>query len=198
MALTLTTPNTVLGALTPTTGAARIATNVVAVLLGSAVLWVSAKVQVPFYPVQMTLQTLAIALIAAAYGWKLGLATMLLYLAEGALGLPVFAGTPERGIGLAYMMGPTAGYLVGFVLSTVLVGFVADRQGDKSFFKMLAAMLAGGAIVLGLGFAYLATIIGVEKAWAGGVVPFLLGDALKIAIAALIVVGAQQVLGRRA
>jgi biotin transport system substrate-specific component len=197
MALTLTTPNTVLGALTPSTGAARIATNVVAVLLGSAVLWASAKVQVPFYPVQMTLQTLAIALIAAAYGWKLGLATMLLYLAEGAVGLPVFAGTPERGIGLAYMMGPTAGYLVGFVLSTALVGFVADRGGDKSFFRMLAAMLAGGAIVLGLGFAYLATIIGVEKAWIGGVVPFLLGDALKITIAALVVVGAQHVLGKR-
>jgi len=198
MALSLTTPNTVLGALVRSTGAARIATNVGAVLLGSAVLWASAKVQVPFYPVQMTLQTLAIALIAAAYGWRLGLATMLLYLAEGAIGLPVFAGTPERGIGLAYMMGPTAGYLVGFVLSTVLVGWVAERGGDKSFVRMLAAMLAGGALVLGLGFAYLATIIGVEKAWAGGVVTFLLGDALKIAIAALIVVGARQVLGKRA
>lgn len=194
MASTLTTPNTVLGALLPNTAAARLTANIAAVVLGSVVLWVSAKVQVPFYPVQMTLQTLAIALIAAAYGWRLGLATMLLYLAEGAMGLPVFAGTPERGLGLAYMMGPTAGYLVGFVAATVLVGFVAERGGDKSFVKLLAAMLAGGAIVLGLGFAYLATIIGADKAWAGGVVPFLLGDALKITIAALLVAGTRRLL----
>lgn len=194
MASTLTTSSTVLGLLTPKAATARTATNIAAVLLGSLVLTLSAKVQVPFYPVPMTLQTLAIALLAAAYGFRLGLATILVYLAQGAIGLPVFSGTPERGIGLAYMFGPTAGYLLGFVLATMLVGWVAERGGDRSLVRMLAAMFAGGAIVLGLGFLWLAPMIGVEKAWAGGVVPFLLGDALKLAIAALAVVGARRLL----
>ena len=94
-------------------------------LAGTGLLWASAKVQVPFYPVPMTFQTAVVLLIGIAYGARLGAATMLLYLAEGAIGLPVFAGTPARGIGLAYMMGPTGGYLVSYVLAAALVGWVA-------------------------------------------------------------------------
>ncbi|MDH5749223.1 MAG: biotin transporter BioY, partial [Rhodospirillales bacterium] len=89
---------------------------------GSLLLILSAKISIPFWPVPMTMQTFAVLVIGMAYGPRLGLATVLLYLAEGAFGMPVFAGTPEKGIGLAYMMGPTGGYLVGFAVSAFLVG----------------------------------------------------------------------------
>jgi biotin transport system substrate-specific component len=184
MAATMTTGNTILGGLLPKEGMARLLANIAAVVAGSLLLWASAKIQVPFYPVPMTLQTLAIMLIAACYGWRLGLATVLLYLAEGAINWPVFSGTPDRGIGLAYMMGPTGGYLVGWLIATALVGWFAERGADKSAFRLFAVMLPAGVIILAVGFAWLATLIGVEAAWAGGVVPFLLGDLLKIAIAA--------------
>src|SRR5256885_9623717 len=94
-------------------------------VLGSLALTLSAKLQVPFYPVPMTMQSLVVLLIGLAFGWRLGTATVLLYLAEGLAGLPVFAGTPEKGIGLAYMMGPTGGYLVGFVLAAAFLGWLA-------------------------------------------------------------------------
>src|SRR5690349_16484491 len=89
---------------------------------GSLVLWASAKLQVPFYPVPMTFQSLVVLAIGMAFGWRIGAATVALYLIEGAAGLPVFAGTPERGIGLAYMVGPTGGYLLGYLLAATLVG----------------------------------------------------------------------------
>ena len=101
------------------------------VLAGSVLLWISAKVQVPFWPVPMTLQTLAVLGLAAALGRRLGVAAVVLYLMEGALGLPVFAGTPEKGIGLAYMAGPTGGYLAGFVLAAFIVGTLAERGLTK-------------------------------------------------------------------
>ena len=97
-------------------------------LFGSLLLWVSAKVQVPFYPVPMTFQGAVVLLIGLAYGPRLAAATLLLYLAEGAVGLPVFAGTPERGIGLAYMVGPTGGYLAGFLAAAVIAGWTAERS----------------------------------------------------------------------
>ena len=99
-----------------------LARNVALAVAGSIALWVSAKVQIPFLPVPMTLQTLVVLIIGMAYGWRLGAATVALYLAQGAVGLPVFAGTPEKGIGLAYMIGPTGGYLVGFLLAAMAVG----------------------------------------------------------------------------
>ncbi|MEX0859675.1 MAG: biotin transporter BioY [Cucumibacter sp.] len=171
----------------PASGAARWAVWVVLAIAGSLILWASAKVQVPFYPVPMTLQTLAIMVIAAAYGWRLGLATILLYLAEGAFGLPVFSGTPERGIGLAYMLGPTAGYLAGFIVEVVIVGWFAERGAVRSPLALFPVMLVAAALVLALGFAYLSTLIGVEAAWNGGVVPFLLGDLVKVAVASLLI-----------
>jgi biotin transport system substrate-specific component len=196
MAATMTTPNTVLSAVLPKEGTAKLVANVLAVVVGSLILWAAAKVQVPFYPVPMTLTTLAIMLIGACYGWRLGLATVALYLLEGALGLPVFSGTPERGIGIAYMMGPTGGYLVGYLAAVAIVGWFAEHGADKSPLRMFVAMLAAGIVLLALGYAWLATLIGPEAAWVGGVLPFLLGDLLKVAIAALAVPAGNRLLRR--
>jgi biotin transport system substrate-specific component len=187
MAATITAPTTVLGALLPREGTARLLANAIAVVAGSLLLWAAAKIQVPFWPVPMNLTTLVIMLIGATYGWKLGLATVALYLAEGAFGLPVFSGTPERGIGLAYMVGPTGGYLVGYLVAVGIVGWFAERGFDRSSFKLFGAMLAADIVLLALGFAWLASLVGVEGAWIGGVMPFLLGDLFKVVIAALAV-----------
>jgi biotin transport system substrate-specific component len=196
MAATMTTPNTVLAAVLPREGTARIVANVIAVVAGSLVLWAAAKIQVPFFPVPMTLTTLAIMLIGATYGWRLGLATVALYLLEGAFGLPVFSGTPERGIGLAYMMGPTGGYLVGYLAAIFIVGWFAERGADKSAIRLFGVMLVADAVILALGYIWLASLIGAEAAWTGGVAPFLLGDLLKVAIAALAVPAGNRLLGR--
>jgi len=102
--------------------------------IGTLLMAISAKINVPFYPVPMTMQTFVVLSIGMAYGWRLGGATLLLYLAEGAMGLPVFAGTPEKGIGLAYMMGPTGGYLIGFVLAATIVGYLGERGWDRNVF----------------------------------------------------------------
>lgn len=157
---------------------------------GSILLWVSAKVKVPFYPVPMTLQTLALFLIAATYGSRLAVATVGLYLLEGAIGLPVFAGTPEKGLGLAYMVGPTGGYLAGYLVAAALVGYASERDWGRRLFGLGAAMLAGEIAILGLGFVWLATLIGAEKAFAAGVAPFLFADAIKVALAAGLVTAA--------
>src|SRR5882724_2427393 len=122
-----------------------------AVVLGVCVLTLSAKIQVPFWPVPMTLQTLAVLMLAMGYGARLGAATVVAYLIAGAAGLPVFAGTPERGIGLAYMMGPTGGFLVGFVLAAWLAGVLAERGWDRSFLKCAAAMLIGHVVIFAAG-----------------------------------------------
>ena len=123
-------PITFADLLWPARGASRPLRALLLALLGSALLTISAKLEVPFYPVPMTMQTLVVLLLGMAYGARLGAATVLLYLAEGAVGLPVFAGTPERGIGIAYMMGPTGGYLVGFVLSAAITGWLTERRRD--------------------------------------------------------------------
>ena len=102
----------------------NISKKILFVMFGTLLLTLSAKIKVPFYPVPMTMQTFVVVLIGIALGWKLGLATVFAYLFEGAVGLPVFAGTPEKGIGISYMMGPTGGYLLGFILSVFIAGFV--------------------------------------------------------------------------
>ncbi len=159
--------------------------NIVLAIAGSMVLTLSAKMQIPFWPVPMTMQTYAVLVIAMAFGPRLGTATILLYLAEGAMGLPVFAGTPEKGIGLAYMAGPTGGYLAGFVAAGALVGFLTTRGWDRSILTTFLAMTLGTATIFLLGYGWLATLIGAEKAWLFGVQPFLLAAALKIALAAV-------------
>ena len=163
---------------------------------GTVLLTVSAKIQVPFYPVPMTMQTFAVLVIGMAYGWKLGGATLLLYLAEGAVGLPVFAGTPEKGIGLAYMAGPTGGYLVGFVLAAGIAGWLGKKGWDRSIPMTLAAMIIGTVIIFVPGYAWLAALIGSEKAWAFGVLPFLWGEVFKIALAAAVLPGAWKLIAK--
>jgi biotin transport system substrate-specific component len=171
---------------------------VVLALIGSAVLWASAKIQVPFYPVPMTLQTLAVLGLGMAYGWRLAFATLLLYLAQGAFGLPVFAGTPEKGIGLAYMMGPTGGYLLGFLLAATLCGWLAERGWDRNVATTALAMLLGNIVIYVPGLLWLGALVGWDKPvleW--GLTPFLAGDATKLVLAALILPGLWTLLGRK-
>ena len=187
------------GRVLPASGLPRWLTMGVLAVLGTLILWASAKIQVPFWPVPMTLQTLAVAGIAAACGLRLGLATILLYLAEGAIGLPVFAGTPERGLGLLYMMGPTGGYLLGYAAMAAIIGWAAERGALMRPLVLFAAMLAADALMLFLGFSWLACGvpgIGAEKAFSAGVAPFLLGDLVKMALAAALVPAAGRLLRR--
>ncbi len=146
--------------------------DVLLALVGTLLLTISAKIQIPFWPVPMTMQTYVVLVLGMAYGWRLAGATMLLYVAQGAFGLPVFAGTPEKGLGLSYMMGPTGGYLLGFVAAAVVMGWLAERGFDRSFTRAAFAMTIGHAIVFAFGFAWLASLIGANKAWIGGVAPF--------------------------
>ena len=162
-----------------------LARNVALAVAGSIALWVSAKVQIPFLPVPMTLQTLVVLIIGMAYGWRLGAATVALYLAQGAVGLPVFAGTPEKGIGLAYMIGPTGGYLVGFLLAAMAVGYLAERGWDRNIFTTAGAMLIGNALIYIPGLFWLGSLIGWDKAIQFGIQPFLLADLFKLVLAAL-------------
>ena len=182
----LTTQSTIAGSLWPEQTANRWLRAVILAVLGTALLWLSAKVKVDIGPVPVTVQTLVILSLGAAYGWRLGAATLMLYLAEGAAGLPVFAGTPEKGIGLAYMAGPTGGYLLGFVLAAAVIGYFAERGLDRNPFKMFAAMLLATAVIYLPGLAWLATLIGGEKAIQFGLMPFIWADLIKAALAAAI------------
>ena len=163
-----------------------IARSVLLAVVGSLLMWVSAKVQVPFYPVPMTMQTFVALGIGAAYGWRLGGATIMLYLIEGAAGLPVFAGTPEKGIGLAYMMGPTGGYLVGFVIAAMIVGWLAERGFDRNPVSTFGIMLLGTIAIFVPGLIWLSALIGVGKAIQFGLMPFIWAGLFKTALAAAV------------
>ena len=154
-------------------------------LAGSVLLTLSAKLKVPFHPVPMTMQTMVVLVLGVAYGSRLGTATVALYLIQGAIGLPVFADTPERGIGLAYMAGPTGGYLAGFLVAAWFAGMV----GQGGVGRMAAAMLGGHAIIFAFGLAWLAAAIGPEKAWLLGAAPFLLATLLKSALGVALLAG---------
>ncbi|MGF7008201.1 biotin transporter BioY [Aminobacter sp. BE322] len=160
--------------------------DVVAVIAGSLLLTLSAKVQVPFYPVPMTMQTLVVIGLGLALGPVRGAAAVALYLAEGALGLPVFAGTPEKGIGLAYMMGPTGGYLLGYIFAALLAGWLAERGWDRNVFTAMAAALLAGAVIYIPGLFWLGSVIGWDKpVLALGLFPFIPGDIMKAVLAAV-------------
>ncbi|WP_235830099.1 biotin transporter BioY [Algihabitans albus] len=147
-------------------------------LAGSLLLTISAKIQVPFWPVPMTLQTGVVLALGAALGWRLAGAGVLTYLLQGAVGLPVFAG----GAGFAYMTGPTGGYLLGFLVAALVVGRLAERGWDRSLLGSFAAMLLGNSLLFLCGVGYLAALIGVEQAISVGLLPFLAGEVLKIAL----------------
>jgi len=151
---------------------------------GSLLLTMSAKINVPFYPVPMTMQTFTVIVIGAAFGWRLGAATVLFYLAQGAAGFPVFAGTPEKGIGLAYMAGPTGGYLLGFVAGAVVAGWLAERGWSHSIVLLTLAMFLAHAVIFAFGTAWLGALIGYKNAWLAGVAPFYLATAFKTLLAA--------------
>ncbi|WP_339639214.1 biotin transporter BioY [uncultured Sulfitobacter sp.] len=161
-------------------------------LFGATAITIAAKVQIPFWPVPMTLHTFAIFLLSALLGPRLGVAAMLSYLGAGAMGLPVFSGSPERGIGLAYLAGPTGGYLFGYLVASGLVGWFAKGQG---WLGCLTVMLAALGVVYGAGLAWLALYVPRSTLLAAGLTPFLLGDLLKVALAATAVSGANQFKG---
>ncbi|WP_109095658.1 biotin transporter BioY [Azospirillum sp. TSH64] len=183
-------PVSLLGTLVPQGGLAKMA---MAALFGSVLMAVSAKVQVPFYPVPMTLQSMVVMLLGMAYGSRLAVATVLLYLAEGLAGLPVFAGA---GAGPAYMMGPTAGYLVGFVLAAGVIGLLAERGWDRSPAKAVAAMALGHAMLFVPGVAWLSLLFGVDKALAAGLWPFWAATLLKTALGAVLMQAAWKIVAR--
>lgn len=196
MATSVTAGSLISGAI-PEKGAARLATQLLLAVIGSVLLALSAKAKVVLGPVDLSLQSLVVLLIAASYGSRLGVATLLLYMLEGALGYPVFQSTPEKGIGLAYMMGSTGGYLAGFVVMAAIVGFAADRGWDRNPLKLFGAMLVAEIVMMAMGFGWLAALIGVEKSWQFGVAPFILPDLIKVALAAALVPAVWALLPKR-
>ena len=154
-------------------------------LIGSVILAISSKIKVPFYPVPMTMQTMVVLMIGIAFGWKLGLATISLYLFEGLIGLPVFSVTPEKGIGLIYFTGPTMGYLIGFLVTVYISGkFFYDDNLIKNFFKLFFAT----SFIYILGMVWLGSLIGWDKPiFQLGAQPFLLAELFKILIATLLI-----------
>ena len=170
--------------------------TVILIALGTALLTLSAKINLPLPFVPMTLQTLVVLVIGAAYGWRLGGTTVIVYLAEGAIGLPVFAGPVG---GLAPLLGPTAGYLVGFVAAVVVTGWLSERGWDRSVPLLFVAMGAGHIIILAAGFAWLAfgMKLGFEKAWLVGIAPFIAASVIKNALGAALVPAIRRTLDRR-
>lgn len=187
--------------MTPTLSAAilgreTLAKRVLMVLGGSLLIALAARVSVPMVPVPMTLQTLAILVVGLTYGARMGAATLAAYLAEGAAGLPVFAGGHA---GIVYMGGPTGGFLVGFVLMAWLAGIASDRGWTRGFLGAMLTALAVSALLYLPGLAWPATMMGttVPELLSGWMLPFLAGDAVKALLAALIVTGGWAALGAR-
>ena len=179
------------------------------IFLGSIILTISAKIKVPFYPVPMTMQTFVVVLIGVTLGWKLGLATVFAYLFEGAIGIPVFAGTPEKGLGVAYLMGPTGGYLFGFLVATYVAGsfkydncfdsqkfklakenlpfFLALRSAITLPYKNIIKLIFSVSFIYIFGLLWLGFLIGWDKPiFQLGAYPFLLSELFKMLILAYI------------
>ncbi len=157
--------------------------NIILALFGTLLLAISSKVQVPFWPVPMTMQTFVIFLIGMTYGVRLSFATVALYLFEGAAGLPVFA----SGGGIAYLIGPTAGYLYGMLLASVVISYLANLGFSKTYFKAVISLVTGSIIIFSIGIIYLGSIIGYHKAIAAGLLPFIPSELFKIALAAALI-----------
>ena len=157
--------------------------NIILILFGTLLLAFSSKIQVPFWPVPMTMQTFVVLIIAMAYGWKLSFLTLIAYLIEGALGLPVFA----KGGGLLYLTGPTAGYLYGMTIAAAVIGYFADLGYGKSIIKCIMPLMLGTIIIFIFGIGYLSSIIGFEKAIVAGLLPFIPSELFKIALAVFII-----------
>lgn len=150
------------------------------VFIGSIVLTISAKIKIPFYPIPMTMQTFVVIFLGISFGYKIGVATVSLYLFEGIIGLPVFSNSPEKGVGLVYFMGPTMGYLIGFIFATFIAGYMNLK--DNIFLVFIKLSLSVSVIYI-FGILWLGTIIGWDKPiFEIGVAPFLLAEIFKIGL----------------
>ena len=180
----------------PSEGTALRVKQAMMVVLGIMALAILAKVKIPMWPVPITMGTFAVLTIGATYGPRLGLTTILGYMIIGALGFDVFAGSSAEAYGLTYMMGGTGGYLVGYVLATLALGWAARAGWDRSVLMMAFAMLLGNVLIYVPGVAWLGVLYGFDQpilAW--GLTPFLIGDALKLVLAALLVPAVWKMLG---
>ena len=158
----------------------KILKSILIIFLGSIALTISAKVKIPFYPVPMTMQTFVVLLMGVTFGWKIGVATISLYLFEGVIGLPVFAGTPEKGVGLIYFTGPTMGYLIGFLFATFIAGYLNFKT--NIFFIFIKLILSVSVIYI-FGILWLGSLIGWDKPLLQlGVTPFLLAELFKVSL----------------
>jgi biotin transport system substrate-specific component len=162
----------------------RIIKFLFAIVLGSIALTISAKIKIPFYPVPMTMQTFVVLFLGLSLGYKIGLASVSLYLFEGIMGLPVFSNSPEKGVGLVYFTGPTMGYLIGFLTASFLTSKISSKD---SFFSVLSKLIIATSTIYILGLLWLGMLIGWDKPiFALGVKPFLLAEIFKVVILALI------------
>lgn len=211
MAETMTTPNTVLGALLPEARSMRLATQVGAVILGTVALTIASKIQVPVWPVAITVQSMVVAIIGGVMGWRLGLATLVLYIAQGLTGLPVFS----RGGGIEYVFSPSFGFILGWVPMVVIAGLVAEKARGR-IVPLALGMIVADAVSFVFGFAWLLVVANMivssggelpkwlaggdllTVAWNGAVQPFIVWDLLKMVFAALTVAGALSLLRRKA
>ena len=162
----------------------RMVKSILIIILGSIALTISAKIKIPFYPVPMTMQTFVVLFLGVSLGYKIGLASVGLYLFEGILGLPVFSNSPEKGVGLIYFTGPTMGYLIGFLTA----GYLASKVNSKdSFLIVLTKLTIATSTIYILGLLWLGTLIGWDKPIiALGAQPFLLAEVFKLLLLALI------------
>ena len=162
----------------------KIIKSLLAIVLGSIALTISAKIKIPFYPVPMTMQTFVVLFLGISLGYKIGLATIGLYLLEGIVGLPVFSNSPEKGVGLLYFTGPTMGYLIGFLIACYLASMI---KFEDSYFVILGKLVLATSTIYILGLLWLGTLIGWDKPiFELGAKPFLLAEVFKIAILALL------------
>ena len=186
--MTNTTHNSVLAeAILPLTGQSMRVKQIILVIAGIAALALAAKIKIPMDPVPITMGTFAVLSIGAAYGMRLGLVTIIGYMLIGALGFDVFAGSSADAFGITYMMGGTGGYLVGYVLAVLALGYAARHGWDRSIGKMALAMVLGNVLIYVPGLIWLAVLKGTDAPiFAMGLTPFLLGDLLKLALAALL------------
>jgi len=200
MASTSEIKNTILDIYQPKDKTKKIINNIAFAFLGSILLTISAKISIPFIGVPATFQTLVVAAIAAAFGWRMGVATVALYLMQGIMGLPVFA----YGGGAAYLFGPTGGFLLGFLPAAFVIGKLADMGFAKKLLPTFASMLLGNAIIFTFGFAWLVTLSGsvswidqanvIASSYAIAIEPFIIWDILKMALAAMTVTGVYKLL----
>ena len=158
----------------------KILKTFILIFLGTIALTISAKIKIPFYPVPMTMQTFVVIFLGLAFGYKIGLATVGVYLLEGIIGMPVFSNSPEKGVGLVYFTGPTMGYLIGFLSAVFFAGYLNLK---KNIFIIFSKLILSVSTIYLFGIIWLGTLIGWDKPiFELGVTPFLLAELFKICL----------------